>query len=151
MGEAFSIVVTVIILGFLWFYIARPILEDYGVIAPRDVNDYEDAAPVVMSRSADEPAPSIASSLETRPVQTPDQAIDPAARRAKLLDTYRPLRKLGMCRDDARALLNPWGIPLDNNLWTEAAPQTPYVTPVAGRPTSARFETDPELRYEAPA
>lgn len=28
----FSILVTIVIAGWLWFYIARPILEDYGVI-----------------------------------------------------------------------------------------------------------------------
>jgi hypothetical protein len=61
-----------------------------------------------------------------------------------------------MSRDDARALLNAWNIPLDNNLWTEVGASLEkeaalHVTPIVGRPTSARFETDPELRYESPA
>jgi hypothetical protein len=111
------------------------------------VNTSGDGDPRVMSRSADTTAPSMPSSLETRPVQTPDQTIDPAVRRAKLLDTYRPLRKLGMSRDDARQLLHTWGIPLDNNLWAEAAPPPdPYITPIAGRATGARF--DPDFPYQ---
>lgn len=119
------------------------------------VNDYDDRAPRVMSRSEGGAPPSAPSSLQTGAAQTPDQTIDPAARRQKLLDTYRPLRALGMSRDDARALLNRWNIPLDNNLWAEAAPaqnDRPYVTPIVGRATNARFEeADPELRYQAPA
>ena len=52
MGTVFSVAVTIMILGFLWFFVARPILEDYGVIAPRAVNDYQltiELAPPVMS------------------------------------------------------------------------------------------------------
>lgn len=104
----------------------------------------------VMSRSGDNDPSSSPSSLQTNDAQTPDQTNDPAARRQKLLDTYRPLRKLGMSRDDARALLNRLGYPLDNNLWVEAAPNDEeYKTPIVGRATSARFEvTDPTFPYE---
>jgi hypothetical protein len=121
---------------------------------PLPVKPSADSDPHVMSRSAEDSAPSIASSLETRPTQTPDQTIDPAVRRQKLLDTYRPLRKLGMSRDDARALLNAWNIPLDNNLWTEAGAALEreaaiHITPIVGRPTSARFEADPDYPYQA--
>jgi hypothetical protein len=64
--------------------------------------------------------------------------------------------KAGMNRDDARALLKPWGIPLDNNVWAEVGAvlekeAAPYVTPYVGRPTSARFETDQDFPYQAPA
>lgn len=107
--------------------------------------------PAVMSREGDEVSAHAASSLQTRQQTASDQTEDPKARRAKLLDTYKALRKLGMSRDDARALLKPWGIPLDNNLWADAAPpqEEPLeVTPIAGRPTSAKFhQDDPELEY----
>lgn len=33
MATLFTIVVTIIILGWLWFYVARPILEDFGIIS----------------------------------------------------------------------------------------------------------------------
>lgn len=114
------------------------------------VNDYEDSAPVVMSRVQNATVENSPSSLQTRPQTVPDQTEDPKVRRAKLLDTYKVLRELGMSRDDARALLKPWGIPLDNNLWADAAPQEPpTITPIAGRPTSAKFhEGEPDLEYK---
>lgn len=118
------------------------------------VKRYVAPTPRVMSRSNNAPAPSIPSSLETDGVQTRDQTNEAAARRLKLLDTYKPLRKLGMSRDDARAFLHRLDIPLDNNLWAEAAPaadDAPHVTPIVGRPTSAKFETDPDYPYQSPA
>lgn len=37
----FAIAVTIVIAGWLWFFVARPILEDYGVIRPMEsVNDF---------------------------------------------------------------------------------------------------------------
>lgn len=154
MGVVFSVVVAIMITGFLWFWIVRPILEDYGVIAPRAVNDYQETTPVVMSRSDEGAGPYFPPSLQTDGVQTPDQTEIAALRRAKLFDTYRTLRELGMSRDAARAFLKPWNIPVDNNLWAEAAPSAddaPHVTPIVGRATSARFETDADYPYQAPA
>lgn len=149
----FALCVGILTIGFVWFWIARPILEDCGIIR---VNTSQDSAPVVMSRSVESAAPSLASSVQTDVVQTPDQTDDPATKRAKLFDTYKPLRKAGMNRDDARALLKPWGIPLDNNVWAEVGAAlekeaAQYVTPYVGRPTSARFETDQDFPYQAPA
>ncbi len=133
----FSIGVVVLAAGVVWFHIVRPILESYGVIT---VNPSQDTAPIVMSRSTLDARPSAPSSVQTRPDETPDQTNDAAARRVKLLDTYKPLRKLGMSREDARVFLTRWNIPLDNNLWAAAAPPAdPHITPVAGRPTDADF------------
>lgn len=116
------------------------------------VKHSQDAPPVVMSRTPINDRPSMPSSVQTDGVQTPDQTEDTAARRQKLLDTYRPLRKLGMSRDDARVFLSRWNIPLDNNLWADAAPPDDvHRTPIVGRPTSAVFETDPDYPYQAPA
>lgn len=50
MATAFGILVTIVIVGFLWFYIARPILEDFGVIA---VKEYV----AIPGESAPEPEP----------------------------------------------------------------------------------------------
>lgn len=76
----------------------------------------------IMSSATPAPAPSEPSVSQTDGVQTPDQTADPAARRQKMINTYRPLRAAGMTRDAARAMLAIWSIPLDNNLWTLAAP-----------------------------
>lgn len=64
MGELFSIVVTILIIGFLWFWIVRPILEDYGVIASRAVKDYQEAEPRFMSRTTTRTRPIYASEPE---------------------------------------------------------------------------------------
>lgn len=46
MATLFIIGVSIVIAGWLWFYVVRPILEDYGVIEPRVMSgdaDFEDA------------------------------------------------------------------------------------------------------------
>lgn len=125
--------------------------NEHGSLGRASINTvkkYVAVRPHVMSRSAENDTPSRPSSLQTDSAQTPDQTELAAVRRAKLLDTYRPLRKLGMSREDARALLKPWGIPVDNNLWADAAPpEDEHITPIVGRLTSARFETDADYPY----
>lgn len=142
--------VTILIIGFLWFYIARPMLEDFGLI----VNDYEDAAPHVMSRSDVVSPPSAPSSLETDKAQTTDRQPAPAFSRDVMLDTYKLLRKYGVPREEARPVLKAMGMPLDNNVWVTAAPADDdvLVTPYAGRRTRASYYPDePELEYKSPA
>jgi hypothetical protein len=110
------------------------------------VNHYADAAPVVMSRAEDEQPPIAASSLQTRPDQTPDRPLPPRFTPEIKLDTYRLLRKYGIPRDEARPMLQTIGMGLDNNLWSKAAPPEPepaQVTPIAGRPTDADFPFEP--------
>ncbi len=121
---------------------------------PIPVKRLPDSAPVVMSRSVESAPPSMPSSVQTDGVQTPDQTDDPAARRKKLFDTYKPLRKLGMKRDEASVFLHGLGLPLDNNVWAEVgsaleAEANMHVTPIVGRPTNAKFEvTDPDYPFE---
>jgi hypothetical protein len=70
-----------------------------------------------------------------------------------MLDICTTLRRRGFSRDEARALLNLCGLPLDNNVWAQVPleqPEPEYTTPIAGRPTSAQFETDPDLAYQPP-
>lgn len=117
------------------------------------VNRYEEDDAPIMSRSEETHAPSMPSSLQTDGRQTADR--QPAAQPSRdvMLDTYKRLRKLNMSRDEARTMLKALGLPLDNNLWTQAAPaedEIIRVTPIAGRPTKAQFETDPELMYQPP-
>lgn len=43
MATLFAISVTILIAGFLWFFVGRPILESFGMLAPR-VRDYATVA-----------------------------------------------------------------------------------------------------------
>ncbi len=151
MGAAFSILVTIVIAGFLWFWIVRPILEDYNLIAPREnVNNYEEAAPIVMSRSESVAPVDRPLSLQTDSRQTTDKPAHVAPSRDVMLNTYRLLRKYDIPREEARPVLKSAGLPLDNNLWADAAPPEPeHVTPIVGRQTAAQFErTDPDYPYQ---
>lgn len=162
MGVAFSILVTIIIVGFLWFWIVRPILEDYNLIAPREsVNDYQEAhAPPahVMSRQE---------ALSVRPSETDARvsAVNPLweeflldRTRARLItvmvDSGIPVAEIrGLLKGDNGAI-GAEAEAARKRLGIEPPAQlaAPYVTPIAARPTSARFEfTDPDYPYQAPA
>jgi hypothetical protein len=125
---------------------------DRYLMRRESVNHYQTAAPSIMSRAEDTLPPSIAPSLQTRPIEITDQTEDKAARQKKLLDTYTPLKWHGFSRDEARMLLGLWNIPLDNNLWAKVPekPESSYTTPIAGRVTAAQFETEPDLLYQPP-
>lgn len=114
------------------------------------VKDNRQSRPVVMSRVQEAPPTHGPSDLGTGPDQGPDRTIAPPFDKVKLLDTYRRLRALGASRNAARELLQIWGVPLHNDLWAKAAPEEePALTPIAGRPTPAKFhEGDPELEYQ---
>ena len=157
MGTVFSIAVTIVILGFLWFWIARPILEDYGVLEPREsVNDYETAlaAPVrVMSR-------------ETRQTMADEDQTEPDGRvseayqwieRVKVDRTKTAWLELmvysGYTVPEIRSILKGDNGTLGTEI--EAArkrlgiePPVQHITPIVGRPTAARFEqTDADYPY----
>lgn len=144
MAILFSILVSIVILGWLWFYIARPILEDYGVLAPREaVNHYQDSAPVVMSRSEDESAV-LASSPKTDATQTPYRPTPNKSKAEEYLTLCQLMRAHGVKRDDALAVFQTCGIPFNSNVWRDAAPPEPaQITPIAGRPTDADFPYEP--------
>jgi hypothetical protein len=148
MAVLFATCVCILAIGFVWFYVVRPILEDYGVI----VNPSQEPTAHVMSRSDTAPTPSMALSLQTDGVQTDRQPATVKPGRVELLTLYSTMRAAGITREQARPALKAVGLPLDNNLWAEAAPpEAPHVTPYAGRPTNARFETDADYPYQAPA
>lgn len=149
MAVLFAAGVCILAIGFVWFYVVRPILEDYGVI----VNPSQETDPYVMSRSDPAPAPSLALSLQTDGAQTDRQPATVKPGRAELLTLYATMRAAGITREQARPALKAVGLPLDNNLWADAAPaEAPHVTPYVGRPTNARFDvTDPDYPYQAPA
>lgn len=154
----FAICVTILAVGWLWFYIARPMLEGFGWIVDEEtVNDYENSDPYVMSRSDDSPSPSLRPSLETG--NETDRQTEPAARikAEELLTLCKVMRAAGIGREEASAAFKASGLPFNNNVWRDAAPaqsragDAEYRTPIVGRPTSAKFETDPDYPYQAPA
>lgn len=109
---------------------------------------------IVMSRSAEDRASQHApSSPETDGRQTDQTPIVRRPAAEELLTVYKLMRKYNIPREEARAALKASNLPLDNNLWTSAAPPieepTVSVTPIAGRETSAEFR-DPKLIYQPP-
>lgn len=119
----------------------------------RRVKRSQKEAPSVMSRAREERPQDQPSSLRQTAPQTDRQPQAPAFSRDVMLDMYKLLRAHDVPREKARPVLKAAGFPLDNNLWTEAAPpeeETPYTTPIAGRATAAQFETEPDLRYQPP-
>ncbi len=143
--------------GFLWFFVVRPILEGWGIIRARDetVNPSEAAPPddyVTIKRSA---LLSWLSDVKTDNETDKTDSEPTKLSQEQLLTHYRWLRGHGIGREDARAALKGVGLPLNNNLWAEAAPPESVapdetVTPIAGRTTKASNfrETDPELAYK---
>lgn len=149
-AQLFAIAVTILIAGVVWFFVVRPILEDYGIIRPREgVNHYPESDTDLMSRAQVDTPPRAPSSLQTDGAQTPDRPMMPVPSQEKMLDIFRALRAAGIKRE---AVSIPWraaGLPFDNNLWAKAAPDDEMsVTPIAGRPTPAKFHDDPELEYQ---
>lgn len=159
-AQVFMFCVSIVILGWLWFFIVRPILVDYGVIRVVETLDSPpDVAPVVMSRSepvAPQFPPSSQRTDDGRTETTPQQ---PKFTEDQLLTFYTELRAHGMKRDRASVALKAMGIPMNNNLWAKAQVPTPppaedddmHVTPFAGRRTRASFYPDsPDLEYNDP-
>lgn len=107
--------------------------------------------PVVMSREGDGGSTHAVSAQGTDAGRTPDGLGAHRIRGEELLTLYQLMRKHGIQRDEAQAALKACGLPMSNGVWSKAAPpqEEPLeVTPIAGRPTSAKFhQDDPELEY----
>lgn len=122
------------------------------------VNHLAPDAPIILSSSpprlASETAPSVQTDGQTRG----DRTMIPMPTTAQMLDSCRVLRQAGLTRDQARAALKALGLPLDNNLWSQAAPPAAptdddqlIVTPFAGRVTRREYyPDDPGLVYQEP-
>jgi hypothetical protein len=142
------IVVIMIAVGLISMLIGK-VVEWFG-----RVKYYPPAPPVVMSRSEDGDTRLRPSVSQTDNSQTTDSAPRALPSRDVMLDTYKLLRKYGIPREEARPILKAAGLPLDNNLWSQAAPaqnDAIYITPIAGRPTSASYyPNDPDLEFQPP-
>lgn len=144
MGTLFAITVTVIIAGWLWFYIIRPILEDYGVIGvPKTVNNSEP----VMSR----PAPPAQVQTTDRQADRPSVSVDSLELpRLRLDRTKQAIIEVmvynGWQVGEIRAVIKgdngAIGAEIEaakKKLGIETAENR---TPIAGRPTDATFASD---------
>lgn len=167
MAELFLFCVAVISAGVIWFYVVRPFLVDYGVIAPlTQLDEQRLERRGIMSRSerqtASEPGVPVPEPVP-EPVRTTHE-IDLRELAARL--TYdeqllllahlndrdgRPYSSnriaafVGGQRADVLAALRKIR-PSDA---TETPQPAPHITPIAKRPTLALFD-DSELAYEPP-
>lgn len=125
------------------------------------VSRYADDDADTMSTSSTHTPPSLPLSLETdrRADRQTVQVVKPNAE--QLLTLYKLMRAHGIGRDDAQAALKEAGLPLNNNVWSKAAPPPKVVqpnedddvlvTPYAGRRTRASYyPDDPDLAYQPP-
>lgn len=147
-----------------WMFESGPVAWMVGFVRfvqrtmrAQSVNTSPLPAPEIMSNSADDDHRLSPSSLQTDSADSPDRQTAPT--REQQLTLYRFLRELGASREKARPVLKAAGWPLDNNLWTEAAPAPPppagdddmMTTPFAGRVTRKSYYPDqPELEYQPP-
>jgi hypothetical protein len=115
------------------------------------VNDYEDGGAAVMSHARNNAPESSPLSLRTDSGRASDGQFPRQMKSEELLTVYALMRKYNIPREEARAALKAAGLPLGNDVWTQAAPPAPEepqtITPIAGRPTNAQFHDDPELVY----
>lgn len=151
----FAICVVIVVAGVVWFHVVRPILVDFGVIGVDEgVKDYEPTPASIMSHPESATPSFVSSSLRTDDGRTETTAPQPRFTEDQLLTLYTLMRAHGVTRDKATPVLKAAGIPMNNNVWTKAAPPAStddgeYRTPIAGRPTAAVFETG-DLAYEPP-
>lgn len=109
--------------------------------------------PPVMSRPSDTTPPIDRPSLEDRretdarqtPIVLPERKI----KAEELLTLYALMRRYNIPREAAAAAFKAVDLPFNSNVWRDAAPEEDVqVTPIAGRPTPAKFHDDPELEYQ---
>lgn len=148
-----GVIMFVLILGVIGLMVAWTRFLDWRA-ARQSVKPSPPAHPVVMSRAPDSAPPSIRPSLQTDGAQTSDRPMIPVPTREEMLDIFRILRAAGVNRETLRGPWRAAGLPLDNNLWSQAAAAAEdetRLTPIAGRPTRATFqEADPDLAYKPP-
>ena len=126
--------------------------EKHGSLGRAGVNTVKRYIAVerpVMAREDETQPVYLPSALQTDNRQTTDKPAPAVPSRDVMLNSHKLLRKYGIPREEARLMYKSLGLPLDNNLWADAAPpEDEHRTPIVGRPTSARFETDADYPYQ---
>lgn len=148
---------SVFVLGLLfWAKFGGRIQAALAKLRPETVNNYQEEPPPIMSRTEDEPSRTNERTERTNERSSHDQLWEDF-----LLDRTRGRLIAVMVDSDLtvteiRALLKGESTALGQEI--EAikkklgkAPAQTYRTPIAGRPTDARYYQDePELEYQAP-
>lgn len=146
----FAIAVTIVILGWLWFYIVRPILEDFGIIREQEsVKPYQ----LVMSNEEAPPLPDKQTDGADRPSVSEDNLEVPRLQLDRTKATVIELMvyngwQVGEIRAVIKGDNGAIGAEVEaarKRLGIEAAEPR---TPIAGRPTSAQFA--PSSPYQPP-
>jgi len=145
-------VFSLLAMAFFWDRLPEPLRRLPGLVARLIVKRLDDNRVAVMSRDPISDAPStVSAAMRQTGTQTPDRRMIPAPTREQMLDIFKVLRAANIKRE---TIAGPWraaGLPLDTNLWSAAAPDDDtHITPIAGRRTSAQFESDPDYPYVAP-
>jgi hypothetical protein len=106
--------------------------------------------PEIMSSATPKPMSSPALSLETDAPKAPDRPMMPVPTKEQMLDIFKVLRAAGVSREAIGPAWRAAGLPLNNNLWSDAAPpDDEIVTPYAGRVTKKDYYPDrPDLEYK---
>lgn len=159
MAEIYMTLAAIACVGVIWFFVVRPALEDWGILQPReDTGEVStitpSALPVVMSNRPTPSIPSPSLSLETDAPKAPDRPMMPVPTRDQMLDIFKVLRAAGVSRDTIGPAWRAAGLPLNNNLWSDAAPDPDdaiILTPIARRPVDGKwYPEDPKLEYKGP-
>jgi hypothetical protein len=160
MVELYLTAAAVVSCGAIWFYIVRPMLEDWGLLAPRDVSDNAPPAPVVMSRAAPEAA-SISIDTSTIPAKSEPPKAELTER--AIVQWMAQQKTVDGWRWSANAIYQHMrGNRNEVMGWVREVrggkPESPAedddltLTPFAGRVTRRSFyQDDPELEYQPPA
>jgi len=92
----------------------------YDVIVGREsVKDEAEPAPDVLSSGREQQN---ANTPQTPQTDGSDADRRPKPTEAEFLTLFVALKEAGYNRDEARAILRPFGVPVDNNLYTKAKP-----------------------------
>lgn len=160
MVEIYLTAAAVVSCGAIWFYIVRPMLEDWGVLQPREsVNDMAPPAPVVMSRAEPKAASisidtsTIPAKSEAPPAELTERAIVQWMAQQKTVDGWRwSANAIYQYMRGNRNEVMGWVREVRGG-----KPEAPAedddltVTPYAGRVTRrSYYQEDPELEYERP-
>lgn len=142
MATALAVLVTFVIAGFLWFYVVRPILEDFNLIAPRAVNDYQDSAPV-MSRVIEQTAQTDQTDESDRPASEADLLLDRLAVDRTRTAWIELMVYIGYSVAEIRGLLKgdtgTLGLEIEAARKRLGMSDAPRLTPIAHRPTEASY------------
>jgi hypothetical protein len=165
--DLFWICVVILGSGWLYFYVARPILEAYDIVGPlenvKGLGVEQNTPKPVMSRP-ETPRPSVP--VHQVPVPVPGTNDSKAARPDDLTED-RAWEVIALAKDERGKYKHSgkklyatkggsypeflaWLRQLRGDDKTEPPEEPVVYTPIAGRPTRASYYSEPELEYKEP-